>query len=99
MDLGARGHYVPRAMELLLILSAMLSAVTGAFTGARAPEPRLHHPAAQIVAVAEPRAETAVVVRRSESELPGIALLAALAEAPGFAIAAPAPLFAVRLNE
>ena len=33
-------------MELLLILSAMLSAVTGAFAGVRAPDARPHHAAA-----------------------------------------------------
>jgi hypothetical protein len=99
MDLGARRHYVARAMEFLLILSAMLSAVTGAFTGARAPEPRLHHPAAQVAAVAAPCAEAAVVARRSAAALPGIALVAAVFETPRVALAAPAPLFAVRLNE
>jgi hypothetical protein len=42
MDLRPPRHYVAGAMELLLILSAMLSAVTGAVGGARAPEARLH---------------------------------------------------------
>ena len=42
MDLDASGHYVRISMELLLILSAMLSAVTGAFSGTRGPEARIH---------------------------------------------------------
>lgn len=99
MDLGAPGHYVARAMEFLLILSAMLSAVTGAFTGARAPEARLHHQAAQIVAVAEPSAETAVVAERVAAALPAIGALEAPPALSAFAIAAPAALLTVRLIE
>ena len=99
MDLGARRHYVAPAMEFLLILSAMLSAVTGAFTGARAPEPRLHHQAAQVVAVAEPSAEAAVVAERIAAALPALRARAAPAEFRPFALAAPAALFAVRLLE
>lgn len=99
MDLGARRHYVAPAMEFLLILSAMLSAVTGAFTGARAPEPRLHHQAAQVVAVAEPSAVTAVRAERIAAALLPIDAPAALPEFRPFALAVPAPLFAVRLLE
>ncbi len=99
MDLGARRHYVAPAMEFLLILSAMLSAVTGAFTGARAPEARLHQQAAQIVVVAEPSAETAVVAERIVAALPALGALAAPPALRPFALAAPAPLFAVRLIE
>ena len=50
MDLGARRYYVAAAMNFLLILSALLSAVTGAFSGVRAPEPRPHHVAVAQVA-------------------------------------------------
>jgi len=66
MDLGARRYYVAAAMNFLLILSALLSAVTGAFSGARAPEPRPHH-----IAVA--RAETPCperLVRMARAEIP-----------------------------
>jgi hypothetical protein len=61
MDLEAPRHYVAPAMEFLLVLSALLSAVTGAFTGARPHEARLHHAAStQSVAVAEQSAKVAV---------------------------------------
>jgi hypothetical protein len=65
MDLVAPRHYVAPAMEFLLVLSALLSAVTGAFTGAGPHEARLHHAAsAQSVAVAEPSAQVAVPAAR-----------------------------------
>jgi hypothetical protein len=38
MDLGGLRHYVAGAMELILALLSLLSAATGALTGARAPE-------------------------------------------------------------
>jgi hypothetical protein len=61
MDLGPRRHYVACAMEFLLILSAMLSAVTGAISGARAPEARLHQAeAVQTVAPVRQEAERSV---------------------------------------
>jgi hypothetical protein len=54
MDFGARRHYVARSMEFLLILSALLSAATGALTGTRGPEAAPRHEAvAEAVAVAE----------------------------------------------
>ena len=99
MDLGACRHYVAPGMEFLLILSAMLSAVTGAFTGARAPEPRLHHPAAQIVAVAEPSVEAAVVAERIAAALPAIAALTAFPVLRPFALAVPPALLTDRLLE
>ena len=99
MDLGARRHYVASAMEFLLILSAMLSAVTGAFTGARAPEAGLHREApAQIVSVAQASAIVAVPAARIATALPRIAparAAALLVVAPAAAI----PLYADRLIE
>ena len=66
MDLAAPRYYVAAAMNFLLILSALLSAVTGAFSGARAPEARPHH-----VAVAQ--AETPCperLVRMAQAAVP-----------------------------
>ena len=52
-------------MEFLLILSALLSAATGAFTGTRGPEAGLRHEAAaEAVAVAE-AATVAIATARS----------------------------------
>ena len=86
-------------MELLLILSAMLSAVTGAFTGVRGPEGRLAPAEAAVgaqlvVAIVEEQAAPAVPTRPLDTppstEVPAL---------PGFALAAAAPLYAVRLIE
>ena len=86
-------------MELLLILSAMLSAVTGAFSGVRGPEAGVHQAessvGAQLIAsvVEERVAQLASVIPQNEwasTEVP---------ELPGFAIAAAIPLYADRLIE
>jgi len=42
MDLRARAHYVAFPMQLLLTLFALLSAATGALTGARVPQTEVH---------------------------------------------------------
>jgi hypothetical protein len=47
-------------MSFLLVLSAVLNALTGAFTGSRAPEPGLHQAAPAQVAAAVEQAEQAV---------------------------------------
>jgi hypothetical protein len=97
MDVRPARHYVAPAMELLLILSAMLSAVTGAFTGARAAEPRPFH-AAQVQAEA-PGAEVAVEAARLPLALPEARPIAALVAPATFDPAAPIPLYADRLIE
>jgi len=99
MDLSPCCHYVPRAMEFLLILSAVLSAVTGAFTGARAPEARVQHEAAQMVSVAGPSAQAALPAARAEAALPRIARAVAIPEFRAFALLASVPLYANRLIE
>ncbi|HVQ10226.1 MAG TPA: hypothetical protein VMS43_17550 [Allosphingosinicella sp.] len=84
-------------MEFLLVLSALLSAVTGAFTGARPHEARLHHAAtAQSVAVAEPAQQVAVPAARI-AVAPAPAPARAIAEArPVSAPPAAVPLYADR---
>jgi hypothetical protein len=88
-------------MEFLLILSAMLSAVTGAFTGTRAPDARPHHQAAA-AGVAEVAQQVAVAPApalpseaRPVPRSRGSAALSASAVAPPAAF----PLYADRLIE
>ncbi len=88
-------------MEFLLILSALLSAATGALTGARAPEARHHQAAAAIEAadaVAPSPAGEALVAR---SFAPGfdLASLAAPVASEALDLAASAPLETIRLIE
>jgi hypothetical protein len=100
MDLGAPRHYVAPAMEFLLVLSALLSAVTGAFTGARPHEARLHHAApAQSVAVAEPAAKVAVPAARIAVTAPPVPARAIADARPVAAPPASVPLYADRLIE
>ena len=86
-------------MELLLILSAMLSAVTGAFTGVRGPEARLHQAeaavGAQVVVSAVEQQTAAVRPARPAVAAPSTEVL----PLPSFAIVPALPLDAVRLIE
>lgn len=100
MDLGAPRHYVAPAMEFLLVLSALLSAVTGAFTGARPHEARLHHAAsAQSVAVAEPIAQVAVPAARIAVAAPRLPARRIAEPRPVAAPRETVPLYADRLIE
>jgi hypothetical protein len=86
-------------MELLLILSAMLSAVTGAFSGVRGPEAGVHQAessvGAQLIAsVVEER-----VAKLASVFPPDDAATTEVHALPGFAIAAAMPLYADRLIE
>lgn len=86
-------------MEFLLILSAMLSAVTGAFAGVRGPEARIHQAEAAVAAeIALPAAEQ--VAQRTEP--PAFAAMPVSAEPrplPRFALAAQAAPDTDRLIE
>jgi hypothetical protein len=86
-------------MELLLILSAMLSAVTGAFSGVRGPEARLHQAeaavGAQLVASAIEQQAPAERPARPPAGPPSTEV----EPLPAFAVAPAAPLYADRLIE
>ena len=86
-------------MELLLILAAMLSAVTGAFTGARGPEARVAEPQAAVgaavaVVAVEQQAARVLPVRPASivltTEVPALRV---------FALVAAMPIYADRLIE
>jgi len=69
MDVRARRHYVPNAMSFLLVLSAVLSAVTGAFGGVRAPETASHQQA-QVATTAEAVEQVVAFVARADDAAP-----------------------------
>lgn len=82
-----------------MILSALLSAVTGAFAGTRPAEARLHQPAAaQSVAMAAPAAEVAVPALRPIQAIPARPARPAAAPAPVAPLPA-APIETDRLRE
>ncbi|HYI63997.1 MAG TPA: hypothetical protein VEW71_03840 [Allosphingosinicella sp.] len=99
MDLGARRPYVAPAMEFLLILSAILSAVTGAFSGVSGPEARTHQ--AEVSLSAERAAPAAREAATGiDLAVPQVGpLLAEVDASPVFALAAMVPLYADRLIE
>ena len=85
-------------MEWLLILSAMLSAVTGAFTGARADEPQVHQAGCAVAAEAAVAAVEAIVPAAAPPPSASVRPPAIL-PLPTFAFAAQLPLDTVRLLE
>jgi hypothetical protein len=99
MDLAASPHYVGTRMQFLLLLSALLSAVTGAFAGPRAADAPVNQVEAQQEAalVAPLLAENAAAARVAVQPIRRNASprLPALIEAP----APSAPLTSVRWLE
>jgi hypothetical protein len=90
---------VDRRLEFLLILSALLSAVTGAFTGTRAPDAR-----PQQVAASSQHAVTVAVVPAATVASRAAPIFDAARPAirpmpPQPVLAAPIPLYADRLRE
>ncbi|MFN3726868.1 MAG: hypothetical protein ACK4SZ_11260 [Allosphingosinicella sp.] len=86
-------------MEFLLVLSALLSALTGAFTGPRDGEARLGQAEAQLIAAAEAGAPIRTAALRPVQALPSIARLSGYWPEIAPAPALPAPLAFVRLIE
>ena len=86
-------------MEFLLVLSALLSALTGAFTGPRAGETRLDRAEAQLVAIAEIAAPAKAAVERPQQALPSVVRLSAYVPEPAPMPAGSAPLAFIRLIE
>jgi hypothetical protein len=86
-------------MELLLLLSAFFSALSGAITGTRPPEVRLHQTAVEArVSIAAPRPTrvAAPFVRRA---LPSLRAVVGFGRRPGAARVALFPLYAARRRE
>ena len=87
-------------MELLLILSALLSALTGAISGVRAPEVRLHQAAIEAAAVQTTApAATRAAVRPIVQALPTVIAVASFGVKPAFALDTIIPLYAERRRE
>ena len=66
MDVPAWRHYVAGAMSFLLVLSALFSALTGAFAGVRPAEPAAHQQVpAEIAAAGQTVEQRAVPAARA----------------------------------
>ena len=86
-------------MEFLLVLSALLSALTGAFTGPRDGEARPSQAEAQLVAIAQAGAPVKAAALRPVQAVPPIARLSRQVPDIAPAPALLAPLAFIRLIE
>lgn len=87
-------------MELLLILSALLSALTGAISGVRAPEVRLHQAVVEAGTIRTARPSAArTSFRPMIQPAPTLVGVAAGEARTVFAVRAIVPLFAERRRE
>lgn len=88
-------------MEFLLLLSAFLSALTGAMSGERAPEMQIHHASARTpvaaIDIQAPRRTVGARVSQSVATLASAARL--VSEPAAWFVAASVPLYADRLRE
>ena len=88
-------------MELLLLLSAFLSALTGAISGVRTPEMQVHHASAQApVTAIDIQAPRKAVGARVTQSVATLASVARPVSGPiAWFVAASVPLYADRLRE
>ena len=86
-------------MQFLLLLSALLSAVTGAFAAPRAERAPVGQVEAHQVALAPAPARAVALVARPESALPTVRESAVLADHEAPAPILPTPLDSVRRTE
>lgn len=86
-------------MEFLLFLSALMSAVTGAFAGPRGVEARLDRAEAQMISFAQIAAPARAAVLRPAQELPSVFHVRRLVPERPPGPVRPSPLAKVRLVE
>lgn len=86
-------------MQFLLLLSALLSAVTGAFAGPRAVEAPVSQAEAQVAATARPAARVMIAAILPQRELRRPRADRETGAVAPAAVIAAAPLTDIRLNE
>ena len=101
VDVFTLNHYIAALMELLLLLSALLSTLTGAISGVRAPEVQRHQTSVQAALVSAPlaAARQTAQVRPSQPALTLVAIARVPAGWAAWAVSAAVPLYADRLRE